>query len=44
EGENTVCHHCGQTVIRRVGFSVIENNLEDGKCTKCKKPIPGVWK
>jgi pyruvate formate lyase activating enzyme len=44
EGENTVCHHCGQVVIRRVGFTVIENNLDDGKCTKCSKPIPGVWK
>lgn len=43
EGENTRCHHCGETVIRRVGFTVVENNLRSGKCGKCQKAIPGVW-
>ncbi len=43
EGENTRCHHCQQTVIRRIGFTVVENKLIDGKCPKCNKIIPGKW-
>jgi len=42
--ENTRCHHCNATVIRRFGFRVMENRIgEDGKCPDCHNSIPGVW-
>ena len=40
---STFCPQCGNTVIRRVDFSVLEYNLERGKCKFCGHPIPGVW-
>jgi pyruvate formate lyase activating enzyme len=42
-GENTHCHHCGQLLIRRVGFTPVENNLIAGTCKHCNKAIPGMW-
>jgi pyruvate formate lyase activating enzyme len=42
-GENTVCPGCGEVVIRRVGFQVISDGLENGACPACRRPIPGVW-
>lgn len=41
EGENTVCPACGETAIRRVGFSVRERNMQGEQC-KCGHNIPGV--
>jgi pyruvate formate lyase activating enzyme len=44
EWENTRCHGCRETVIRRVGFRVMENRLgPGGRCPDCKTTIPGVW-
>jgi pyruvate formate lyase activating enzyme len=44
EWENTRCHHCGETVIRRYGFMVRENRVgADGACPKCRKQLPGIW-
>jgi pyruvate formate lyase activating enzyme len=43
-GENTVCPGCGEIVIRRVGFQVVANRLENGACPGCHRRIPGVWK
>ncbi|MCC6422898.1 MAG: AmmeMemoRadiSam system radical SAM enzyme [Phycisphaerales bacterium] len=44
EGENTHCHHCGTTLVRRFGFTVLENRLEPGGvCPECHKTIPGIW-
>src|SRR5687768_1951922 len=44
EWENTRCHHCQKTVIKRMGFLVIENKVgEDGLCPSCAKPLPGIW-
>jgi pyruvate formate lyase activating enzyme len=44
EWENTRCHHCSATVIRRWGFLVTENRVKpDGACPDCGKPLPGVW-
>jgi pyruvate formate lyase activating enzyme len=42
-GENTVCPGCGEILIRRVGFRVIKNNLDNGACPDCHREIPGVW-
>jgi len=42
-GENTCCPGCGDVVIRRRGFSVRENSLNNGCCPSCSRQIPGVW-
>jgi len=41
--ENTFCHECRNELIRRTGFRVQFNRIDDGKCPKCQTPIPGVW-
>jgi pyruvate formate lyase activating enzyme len=44
EWENTRCHHCDATVIRRYGFFVLENRVgDDGLCPDCRRPLPGIW-
>jgi pyruvate formate lyase activating enzyme len=42
--ENTRCHACNSTLIRRVGFRVTENRLgPTGQCPDCHQQIPGIW-
>jgi len=44
EWENTRCHHCNATVIRRHGFLVTENRVPaTGKCPDCQGQLPGIW-
>jgi len=44
EWENTRCHNCRATLIRRYGFLVQENRIgEEGKCPDCGTTIPGIW-
>jgi len=43
EGNNTYCPQCKNLVIQRKGLFVVQNNVVDGKCNKCKNEIPGVW-
>jgi pyruvate formate lyase activating enzyme len=43
-GENTCCPSCGAEVILRRGFSIIKNNLRDGKCPGCSAVVAGVWR
>ena len=43
EGENTYCHKCQTELIRRVGFRIASNKIENGKCPECGTAIPGVW-
>lgn len=44
EWENTRCHGCAATVVRRHGFLVLGNRVgEDGRCPDCRQPLPGVW-
>jgi pyruvate formate lyase activating enzyme len=40
---NTYCAHCGEPIIVREGFAVLEYHLIDGNCEYCGHPIPGVW-
>ena len=42
-GENTYCHNCKKLLIKRFGFSIIENRMKDGKCSECGTDIKGVW-
>ena len=42
--ENTYCASCKKVIIQRVGYRILEVNLNEGKCKFCQNPIPGVWK
>jgi pyruvate formate lyase activating enzyme len=45
EMENTCCHHCDATVVKRRGFQVLENRVgADGLCPDCHGALPGIWK
>ncbi len=42
--EDTQCHRCSATLVRRTGFRVHENRVgSDGLCPECKAAIPGIW-
>lgn len=43
-GENTYCHNCQKPLIKRFGFSIIENRIKDGRCSECGVEIKGVWR
>lgn len=43
EGESTFCPVCSALLIRRFGYSIMENRLEHGKCPDCLVPVAGVW-
>jgi pyruvate formate lyase activating enzyme len=43
KGENTICPRCHETVVERMGFSIMSQNLDDGKCGNCGEPIAGVF-
>jgi pyruvate formate lyase activating enzyme len=44
EGENTRCHHCNATVIKRLSFRVLKNRVTaDGTCPDCQGKLPGIW-
>ena len=44
EGENTLCPTCHALLIRRLGYTVVENRIKSSHCPECKTTIPGVWK
>jgi pyruvate formate lyase activating enzyme len=39
--ENTYCPSCGNIVLRRMGFSVLENRLKGNACSSCGNAIAG---
>jgi pyruvate formate lyase activating enzyme len=43
--ENTRCHGCGATLVRRLGYQILEDRLTptDGACPDCRTRIPGIW-
>ncbi|MBE9484227.1 MAG: AmmeMemoRadiSam system radical SAM enzyme, partial [Bacteroidetes bacterium] len=41
--ENTICHHCGDIAVERKGYSILSNNITNGKCNECGGVIPGIW-
>lgn len=44
EWENTRCPHCGRTLVRRHGFTVLDNLLVTGSaCPGCGARVPGIW-
>lgn len=42
-GEDTFCPICGKLLIKRIGYAVLENNIEKGRCKFCGTEISGVW-
>ena len=44
KAQNTYCPSCGNLLIERRGYVILQNNIENGKCNKCKTHIAGVWK
>lgn len=43
EGQNTYCPACNKLLIKRVGFNVITNEINQESCPFCHEKIPGVW-
>jgi len=41
EGENTFCPSCGQLLVSRRYFSVV-NKIKNGKCPFCGEKIQGI--
>ena len=42
--ENTYCPHCQAVLIRRRGYTILENQVTPaGTCPQCGKPVAGVW-
>jgi pyruvate formate lyase activating enzyme len=41
--EDTRCPFDQTLLIKRVGYSVTQNNVVDGKCPTCGRMIPGIW-
>ena len=42
-GENSNCHHCGETLIERYGFKVVKNKILDKCCPVCQTPVAGIF-
>ena len=42
--DDTYCPKCGALLIERQGYTILRNNIKDGKCPKCGHKIYGVWK
>ncbi|MDX1765106.1 MAG: AmmeMemoRadiSam system radical SAM enzyme [bacterium] len=43
DGETTMCPQCDERVVERIGYSVIQEQLVDGQCGRCRHEINGVW-
>lgn len=39
----TNCPHCGQIVVKRIGYSIQDYNIANNNCTYCSRNIPGIW-
>lgn len=37
--EDTVCPNCGATVMARMGFSITDSRIDEGKCAGCGAPV-----
>lgn len=41
--QHTTCPNCGTGLVERAGLGVRANRLEEGRCPRCGRAIPGVW-
>lgn len=44
EAENTYCPHCRKLLIERIGYTIKENRMKNGRCQACETAIAGVWR
>lgn len=44
EYETTFCPKCKKPLVKRVGYTVTENSVIEGRCRFCKEEINGIWK
>ncbi len=44
EANSSFCPECKEKVVSRLHFTVLENNLVNGRCKFCGYEIPGIWK
>jgi pyruvate formate lyase activating enzyme len=42
-GDNTYCPNCKKMLVKRAGYSILENAVKNGKCKYCGAKIGGVW-
>jgi pyruvate formate lyase activating enzyme len=40
---NTYCPKCKGLVLERSGYTIVKNNIQNGKCKFCGEKISGVW-
>lgn len=43
DAENTYCPNCNKLIIKRKGFSILENHIVDARCAYCETKIAGRW-
>jgi pyruvate formate lyase activating enzyme len=43
DGENTICPHCSEAVVKRMGFTIMSQSMDQGKCSNCGHSIAGVF-
>lgn len=43
EGEHTSCPQCKTRLIERTGYRVRVLDLKEGRCSRCGRPVPGIW-
>jgi pyruvate formate lyase activating enzyme len=43
-GQSTDCPGCGAELIRRIGYRTEILSLDAGRCARCGRAIPGVWR
>jgi len=41
---DTICPSCASVLVKRLGYLIVSNTLTDGKCPKCGRVIPGIWR
>lgn len=41
--DNTYCPACDKLLIKRQGYTILQNVLLEGSCPQCKRLIPGRW-
>lgn len=41
--ENTYCHKCGNLLIERWGYSIVNNVIKDGRCPSCNSTVAGFY-
>jgi len=40
---STFCPKCNRVIVSRLHFTVMNVNIQNGKCWYCGCPIPGIW-